>query len=205
MQQVCVDYPTIPLSCYPQIPTLFLVLFLKYHVPARKMARSVPQLFAKGIYGNLMKLYLFVQWKKHWLNHLQRKNWGSFIHFIPYPRVAMLQGTSSSSSSGFKTCLLECTCRRHLIKQPWRACKTRETQTPIFYDFLSCPMILQMTFQDVLIFLMCYMFTKSLEGSKSLKFTCVKIFHLGPCPYFSQIVLGCEVLRKFRNKVISIR
>jgi hypothetical protein len=70
----CVDYPTIPLSCYPQIPTLFLVLFLKYHVPARKMARSVPQLFAKGIYGNLMKLYLFVQWKKHWLNHLQRKN-----------------------------------------------------------------------------------------------------------------------------------
>lgn len=49
-------------------------------------------------------------------NHLQ-KNWGSFIHFIPYPRVAMLQGTSSSSSSGFKTCLLECTCRRHLIKQ----------------------------------------------------------------------------------------
>lgn len=59
-----VDYPTIPLSCYPQIPTLFLILFLKYHVPAGKTARSVSQVFGKGIYGKLMNIKS-VQWKKN--------------------------------------------------------------------------------------------------------------------------------------------
>ena len=68
--------PHNPFVLLPQIPTLFLVLFLKYHVPARKIARSVSQLFGKGIYGNFMKLFLLVQWKKTLVKSSAKKTEG---------------------------------------------------------------------------------------------------------------------------------